>query len=638
MKNLIIMLKQLALSFVVLLLVYSCQKDNVFDGNDYEGGALNGVNTRKVTLDDLPHVKSYFFSDLEEKVQTSHRSFDNIYFPYGTILTDHITEVTDSLGNTNYTFLMIPKTFSDTTIFNYVVYADATNNALTSFIYKYQMEDAFAEAFKNGTKDFSQFTGSVTKYSVDDLYFASNNRFQLSPCEAEETNDGNLDDNLPPCEEDTIYNGVGNGGGGDPLNDNGSNEGYGDPTGGSGLDCVSTLYVVNCGGTNSSTPHVAHTCGGPNQATADYFIDIECSFSNLAPGRTRINGCNGGSILNINPISIESVEHVLELDESEANCLDANCDLKNDILEYLNANADYSSKPFYDQATLDFANAVVDQIAANCDVDFEVDFELEMVLEITETLDFQNQTCLKSIKDDVVSTGYLSKVIKKFEPTHPVLHLEWGIFSSSQWGNTGNTSLNSEQDTAFINFNVQSLTHVNNIVMVNTIAHEVIHAELLRKLKELVDDYNIISFEEYTALENNFLGIADYTFSYGEVIADVTAGQITAWGLDPDFSLAHHNQMAAFYRQTLIDVMKAYDLSKGITRPNADEFYEALSWAGLRITSDENGENNQYTDAWKNFKNQIDIDEANIPVPQRTYNRYINIINQEYSGSGINCD
>ncbi|MBO3118070.1 hypothetical protein J4050_15060, partial [Winogradskyella sp. DF17] len=270
----------------------------------------------------------------------------------------------------------------------------------------------------------------------------------------------------------------------------------------------------------------------------------------------------------------------------------------------------------------------------------EVDFELEIIIEITETLEFQNQTCLKEIKDDVVSTNQMSKIIKKFEPTYPVLHLEWGIFSNPQWGNTGQTSLNEpEQDTAFINLNNQSLAHVNNIIMVKTIAHELIHAELLRKLKELVDDYNVISLSEYNDLLYNYQGIAHYTLAYGNLeYSQDLAGNIIEWGIFPDYSLAHHNQMASFYRQTLIDVMKAYDISKGITRPNAEEFYEALSWSGLRQTSDENGENSQYTDAWQNFKNQIDTIEANIPESERTYNRYLDIINQEYNASGINCE
>ncbi len=95
--------------------------------------------------------------------------------------------------------------------------------------------------------------------------------------------------------------------------------------------------------------------------------------------------------------------------------------------------------------------------------------------------------------------------------------------------------------------------------------------------------------------------------------------------------------MADFYRGTLIEVMKAYDSSKNITRANSTEFYEALSWAGLRAFSDEN-DNIQYYDAWKKFKEKIDNDESNIPTANRTYNRYINIANQEYNSTGIKCN
>lgn len=98
-----------------------------------------------------------------------------------------------------------------------------------------------------------------------------------------------------------------------------------------------------------------------------------------------------------------------------------------------------------------------------------MDYVLEIIFEITETIDFQNQTCLKSIKDEVVSTGEMKKIAKKFQPTHPVLDLEWGMFTNTNWGNTGNTGLNANQDGAFINLNTESLSHVNNIVMVQTI-------------------------------------------------------------------------------------------------------------------------------------------------------------------------
>ncbi|TYC08420.1 hypothetical protein ES677_14525 [Bizionia gelidisalsuginis] len=268
----------------------------------------------------------------------------------------------------------------------------------------------------------------------------------------------------------------------------------------------------------------------------------------------------------------------------------------------------------------------------------EVDFNFEMIIEINETIEFQSQTCLKTIKDDVIATNQMSKIIKKFEPENPVLHLEWGIFQSDNWGNTGHTGLDDTQTLAYININSESLSYVSNIVMVKTIAHKIIHAELYRKLKEIVDDYQILSLAEYNALEDNYLGIADYTFSYGTLeYSQSLMGNVVTWGLTPNYTEAHHNQMASFYRSVLIDTMKAYDLSKNVTRDNPEQFYEAMSWAGLRSFSDESG-NTQFYDAWEKFKDSIDILENSVPEPERTYNIYSNIINEQYNNSGINCN
>lgn len=95
--------------------------------------------------------------------------------------------------------------------------------------------------------------------------------------------------------------------------------------------------------------------------------------------------------------------------------------------------------------------------------------------------------------------------------------------------------------------------------------------------------------------------------------------------------------MADFYRGVLIDVMEAYDLINSIVRENAEEFYEALSWAGLQSYSD-NDEIYQNYDSWQSFVDQVNIDEANIPESERTYNRYETIIQQEYSNNSVNCN
>lgn len=256
------------------------------------------------------------------------------------------------------------------------------------------------------------------------------------------------------------------------------------------------------------------------------------------------------------------------------------------------------------------------------------------IIEITETLAFQNKTALKKIKDDLVRTGELGHIINKFKPRNPVLHLEWGIFYNTNWRNTGRTILNEDINTAFIDINENSLDKVSNIVMVKTIAHEIIHAELYRKLKELVDEASVISFSEYEGLLTNYPGIAHYVMAYGELNVNQNGNRVITWGLTPNYSLAHHNQMAEFYRETLIKTMKDYDLMHNITRGlNSIEFYEAISWAGLKNYS-ESGIN-QYYDAWQKFKDTIDINESHIPLGQRTYDRYENIIINEYNNSGI---
>lgn len=330
---------------------------------------------------------------------------------------------------------------------------------------------------------------------------------------------------------------------------------------GSSKDCITDItggWVCDAG--NPHTPADCNSESNPNgkcnACGSEYVVKIE--YGHCPDTEFDLNGSTGGVTVDLGE---ESDPNTPGGDEGGTN--------NSDVTETLPITP--------------CKNADETDINGNCFDEIDLDFE------ITETLEFQNETCLKSIKDAIVSTGKMQKIIKKFEPTNPVLHLEWGIFYNTDWGNTGNTSLNSEQNTAFININKESLSHVSNIVIVKTIAHEIIHAELYRKLKELVDDYRIISLEEYIALQDNYLGIADYTFRYGELeYSQNIAGQLVTWGLTPNFSEAHHNQMADFYRGTLIEVMKAYDSSNNITRVNADEFYEALSWAGLRGFSDEN--------------------------------------------------
>jgi hypothetical protein len=66
----------------------------------------------------------------------------------------------------------------------------------------------------------------------------------------------------------------------------------------------------------------------------------------------------------------------------------------------------------------------------------------------------------------------------------------------------------------------------------------------------------------------------------------------------------HHNQMAAFYRNTLIDGMKEFDTQMGTS--HSEDWYNAMSWYGLRGTR-----------AWENFQKKN-------PEQARTYSTLIN--------------
>jgi hypothetical protein len=109
-----------------------------------------------------------------------------------------------------------------------------------------------------------------------------------------------------------------------------------------------------------------------------------------------------------------------------------------------------------------------------------------------------------------------------------------------------------------------------NLLVAKTIIHEVIHAELYRKLLSLANqgslDFSGWSQQQqinYTiTLRDNFPGIYDYYRRYKD------------W---------QHAQMATHYRETLARMLQEYDI--GTVVPNnqqPQQLYMDLAWEGLR--------------------------------------------------------
>lgn len=635
----------------ITLLIWSCQKDDTSSGQD-ENTEIhqNNVISSYISGDEIPSIIDLLGHDSNTTSRTDTSKSSTISSPFGSISIENILEVIDTLGNKKYSFKLTPKMPKINSIFNLVI--DASNEPINIALLEYRMSPNFAQDYHDGLKTFSEFTGSIITFPFSpDLASNSFSKISGNTCIQ------NIDE-IVDCSIIIIDGGTAIVGG----------------SGSTTLDDTTTYTYTGVNGGSS---------GASGNGTHVVWVCSPCGVSHINPSKCRCPGSGNGSggagaegmwiaILYPNSYTDKSsntkksstencCDETVVVGEIGVNFFDLSIEIRTaldipgrsieglwltayatdtqlaELNNYIENNKDSDGNLSPDAQ--EFGQLAVEAWANGGEVDFEeVDFDLEIIFEITETIEFQKQTCLKSIKDEVVETKQISNIIKKFEPTHPVLHLEWGMFENTNWGNTGQTSLNEEQNTAFININKESLSHASNIVMVKTIAHEIIHAELYRKLKELVDDYAIITLTEYIALQDNYLGIADYTFRYGELeYSQNIVGKLVTWGLTPNFSEAHHNQMADFYRGTLIEVMKAYDSSKNITRTNSTEFYEALSWAGLMTFSDDNV-NTQYYDAWKKFKEKIDNDESNIPTANRTYNRYINIANQEYNSTGIKCN
>ena len=96
-----------------------------------------------------------------------------------------------------------------------------------------------------------------------------------------------------------------------------------------------------------------------------------------------------------------------------------------------------------------------------------------------------------------------------------------------------------------------------------TIIHEVIHAEMFRKLLSVLDNGgNIAGVTRQNvldALDGDFPGMYDYYRRHKN------------W---------QHQQMATHYRETIVDVLKGFDNNQ-----HSIQFYMDLAWEGLKYPS-----------------------------------------------------
>ncbi|AZJ35108.1 hypothetical protein [Tenacibaculum singaporense] len=192
------------------------------------------------------------------------------------------------------------------------------------------------------------------------------------------------------------------------------------------------------------------------------------------------------------------------------------------------------------------------------------------------------------------STSFKS-MIQNFDGDFPVSHLKLTINNSLGFGVYGIT-LPPVNYVTEIQINGNGVSNLSDLGVATTIAHELIHAEIFRKMLSAAKkgDLNYHNNQNYTtqdrinyvnSLKDNFPGLYDYYWKRYK----------STW---------NHNMMATHYRTTIADIIQSFDNNR-LSRST----YESIAWAGLGEI-----ENNQSTIAWQNLtsiEQQAIIDALN---------------------------
>lgn len=237
-----------------------------------------------------------------------------------------------------------------------------------------------------------------------------------------------------------------------------------------------------------------------------------------------------------------------------------NINFKSDIENYLNTFNFYS--PEFNEAKLFARQAVIAWMLSRNTV---INFEEKIINELTgKALCIYNK--LKS------SSAGFKNAIKKFDGDFPVSHLKFEIDpnESSNTRKAYTTPPSNYLISIVLNGNSTkdaSYQQRPNLMVAKTIIHEVIHAEMWRKILSIMDNggnlQGITRQQWIDKLSNSdYPGIFDFYTRFG------TNG-------------FQHPQMAANYRNVIADALQAFD-----NNANPRQLYEDLAWEGLIYQKD----------------------------------------------------
>lgn len=197
--------------------------------------------------------------------------------------------------------------------------------------------------------------------------------------------------------------------------------------------------------------------------------------------------------------------------------------------------------------------------------------EVNFIDEIIRSSSFKNEPCFEDTYNKLSTNEIATNFFDNFEGQRPVAHLK---FTASSFGNNKNAKTHPPDNFVIeIEFN-NDKTNRPEVDIARTIMHEVIHAEIFRKLLSLAQAGDLSGLTEQDIRDNkdNYPGIFDY---YTRYIYD-----------NPQPSSPHHNIMAQHMITTLQNALMQFDNT--LLSSEA----EALAWTGLKrgVNGDSNSE------------------------------------------------
>ena len=208
----------------------------------------------------------------------------------------------------------------------------------------------------------------------------------------------------------------------------------------------------------------------------------------------------------------------------------------------------------------------------------------------------KNNPCLNEVYSKLGQASGFDYYLKRFDGNNSVANLNFAI--GTLVGNTYGETSPPNNGSITITLDAGKLAETPPLFVADIFIHEIIHAEMFRKMMIAAESGNIdptimttqqqIDYVE--SLRNNFPGLYDYYMRYEY---NVPSGQ------EP--SNAMHELMAQHYISIIVSALKQYDNTQ------TNDVYNAIAWCGLKGTGssfDSTGLLPNSTTAWKNLSAQ----------------------------------